>query len=375
MTPIHYHAGGFPPPRDAIDWHAVLPHLGPATSAVARYDSLLHAIPNSRVLLSPLSTQEAVLSSRIEGTRATMNEVLEFEAHGHAQSPELSADIHEILNYRRAMIEAERMLETLPVSLRVIRRAHAVLLDGVRGAGKAPGEFRRVPNWIGPPGCAIEEARFVPPPAQDLPDALGRWERYANADATEVPDRMVQLAIVHAEFEALHPFLDGNGRLGRMLIPLLLWQWKVIEQPHFYISGYLEAHRDDYYEALLTVSRDRDWTVWVRFFLKAVRTQAEENLGKARAIVGLHDDLRRRMPDMTRSRYSMAAMDWIFGRPIFSAPMLFRQARIPERTARRLVAVLRDNGVIRNLAPASGRRSRLLVFPDLLNIAEGRSTF
>ena len=169
----------------------------------------------------------------------------------------------------------------------------------------------------------------MPPPAQDLPDALGRWERYANADAPEVPDRMVQLAIVHAEFEALHPFLDGNGRLGRMLIPLLLWQWKVIEQPHFYISGYLEAHRDDYYEALLTVSRDRDWTVWVRFFLKAVRTQAEENLGKARAIVGLHDDLRRRMPDMTRSRYSMAAVDWIFGRPIFSAPMLFRQARIP----------------------------------------------
>lgn len=171
MTPIQYHQGGFPPPRDAIDWHAVLPHLGPATSAVARYDSLLHAIPNSRVLLSPLSTQEAVLSSRIEGMRATMNEVLEFEANGGAQSPELSADIREILNYRRAMIEAEQMLETLPVSLRVIRRAHGVLLDGVRGAGKAPGEFRRVPNWIGPPGCAVEEARFVPPPAQERPCA------------------------------------------------------------------------------------------------------------------------------------------------------------------------------------------------------------
>ena len=263
---------------------------------MARYDGILQAMPNSGVLLSPLSTREAVLSSRIEGTQASMTDVLEFEAGVDAESPERREDIHEILNYRRTMHEAEHMLETFPMSRRVICRAHEVLLDSVRGAGKAPGEYRRVPNWIGPPGRGIEEARFVPPAAPEIPDAMSRWERYANASADDVPDRLVQLAVLHAEFEALHPFLDGNGRVGRMLIPLLLWQWGMVERLHFYVSGFLEAHRSDYYESLLSVSRDRDWTTWTLFFMQAVRAQAEENLVKARGILGLYDDFEDRIP-------------------------------------------------------------------------------
>jgi len=367
MTPVRYHEGRFPPPP--LDWPALIPLLGPAAAAVARYDGMLAAVPNPGVLLSPLTTQEAVLSSRIEGTQATMGEVLEFEAGKEAASPERREDIQEVLNYRAAMREAERLLATLPISQRVVREAHKVLLTGVRGQNKSPGEYRRIPNWIGPPGCVIETARFVPIGADKLPDAMSAWERYAHDEA---PDRLVQLAILHAEFEALHPFLDGNGRLGRMLVPLFLWQNRLIRQPMFYISAYFEARRDAYYDGLLAVSRDDDWTGWCRFFLEAIRSQAEDNLTKAQGILALYDEMKRRVPEMTRSQYAIRALDWIFERPIFRTSDFVASAGIPTPTARRFLGVLQKGEVLLVLAPGSGRRAAVLVFPALLNIAEGR---
>ena len=372
MAAVHYHEGRFPP-EERLDWPALIPLIGPAVAAVARYDGALAAIPNPRVLLSPMTTHEAVLSSRIEGTQATMGEVLEFEAGKEAESPERRADIHEVLNYRAAMREAERMLEELPICQRVVREAHRVLLSGVRGEGKSPGDYRRIPNWIGPPGCPVEEATFVPVGADKLPAAMSAWERYVNRD--DAPDRLVQLAVLHAEFEALHPFLDGNGRLGRMLVPLFLWQCGLIGQPMFYVSAYFEARRDAYYEGLLAVSRDDDWTGWCRFFLKAVRAQAEENLTKARGILDLHEAMKGRVADVTRSRYAIHILDWIFERPIFNSSSFAAHAGIPDRTARRLLAALSDHGILRVMRPGNGRRGTILGFPDLLNIAEGRDVF
>ena len=370
MPPVRYHEGRFPPVE--IDWEKLIPHIGPAAAAVARYDGLLAAIPSPDVLLSPLTTQEAVLSSRIEGTQATMGEVLQFEAGGEPPSPEKREDINEVLNYRSAMREAESLLRSLPLSQRVVREAHRVLMQGVRGHGKSPGEYRRVPNWIGPPGCAIEEARYIPIGADKLPDAVSVWERYLHADA---PDRLVQLAVIHAEFEALHPFLDGNGRLGRMIVPLYLWQVGLIHRPMFYISAFFEARRDAYYESLLAVSRDGDWTGWTRFFLEAVRVQAEDNLAKGRAILELYQGLKKRVAEMTRSQYAIHALDWIFERPIFKTPDFVRAAGIPEATARRLLSVLSREGVLRRLTPGRGRSGGLFVFPELLNRAEGREVF
>lgn len=370
MPAVHYHNGRFPPPT--LDWPQLIPLLGPAAAAVARYDGMLAAVPNPAVLLSPLTTQEAVLSSRIEGTQATMGEVLEFEAGEEAATPERREDIHEVLNYRAAMREAERLLAELPLSQRVIRDMHRVLLAGVRGQNKAPGDYRRIPNWIGPPGCAKEEARFVPIGADRLPDGMSAWERYAQEGA---PDRLVQLAILHAEFEALHPFLDGNGRLGRMLVPLFLWQRGLIRRPMFYISGWLEARRDEYCERLLAVSRDDDWTGWCRFFIEAVKVQAEQNLACTEAILKLHDDLKHRLPELTRSQYAVRALDWIFARPIFKAPDFIAGAGIPAPTGRRFLGVLRNANVLNDLRPGKGRRAAILAFPDLLNIAEGREVF
>ena len=371
MPPVYYHEGKFPP-DDRLDWSELIPLIGRASAAVARYDGLLGATPNPDVLLAPLTTREAVLSSRIEGTQATMGEVLEYEAGREPDSPERREDIREVLNYRSAMRRAENMLKDLPLSLRVIRKTHQVLLSGVRGESKAPGEYRRTPNWIGPPGCTIEGARFVPIGADKLPEAMGLWERNIHRDA---PDPLVQLAILHAEFESLHPFLDGNGRLGRMLVPLFMWHTGLIRAPRFYISAYFEADRDAYYDGLLAVSRDDDWTGWCRFFLKGVQVQAEDNLVKAQGIMDLYDRMKERVTELTRSQYAIRALDWIFGYPIFASPHFVRDAGIPEPTARRFLRVLRDGEILKAIRDARGRQASMLIFPALLNVAEGQQVF
>lgn len=368
--PVTYHYGRFPP-KD-IDWPRLIPLIGPAAGAVARYDGLLSAIPDPGVLLSPLMTQEAVLSSRIEGTQTTMGEVLEYEAGQRASTPAQQADILEVINYRSAMREAERLLADLPWSERVVRAAHRVLMQGVRGQHKTPGDYRKTQNWIGPPGCSIEEARFVPIRTNELPTGMRLWEAFAHAEAQ---DKLVQVGIVHAEFEALHPFLDGNGRLGRMLIPLLMWNLGLIRRPMFYISAYFEGRRDEYYDRLLGVSQDDGWTGWLEFFLHAVRVQAEDNLAKAQSIMDLYQSLKNRVPEVTHSQYAIRALDWIFERPVFQSSDFVASSGIPEPTARRFLRVLREDGVLSVLIPSSGRRPAMLMFPELLNRAEGIGIF
>lgn len=334
---------------------------------------MLAAIPNATVLLSPLTSQEAVLSSAIEGTHATMGEVLSLEAGAEEiLSEERRSDVFEVLNYRRALNEAKRLLDELPLSQRVIKAAHQQLLLGVRGGHKAPGEYRRVPVWIGPDRHDPSTARFLPISAEQLPQAMSDWEKYLNSDA---PDRLVQLAIVHAEFEALHPFLDGNGRLGRMLVPLFLWQARLIREPMFYISAYFEAQREAYYDGLLSVSRDRDWTNWCRFFLEALRAQAENNCAIAMSILDLYRDMKQQSVDWTHSQYAVQAMDWMFGHPIFKSTDFVSDAGIPSPTAKRLLAIFREQGMFKVLGEGRGRRPSVFAFRRLLNLAEGREVF
>jgi Fic family protein len=372
MAPVHYHAGRFPP-RD-IQWERLIPLIGPANAAIARYEGVLEAVPNPDVLLSPLTTNEAVLSSRIEGTQATLGEVLEFEAAGSQSDAtgEKRADINEVLNYRDALYEAIAALGTLPLSQRIVRDAHRRLMRGVRGDSKAPGEYRRTPVWLGAAGSPIEAARFVPISADGIPDAMSHWERFLH---DEQPDRLGQLAFAHAEFEAIHPFLDGNGRIGRLLIPVFLVEKGILSRPTFYMSGYLEAHRDEYYDRLLAVSRDDDWTGWAAFFLAAIRQQADENGAKARAILDLYRREKEWITGATRSQHAIAALDWIFSRPIFRSSDFVTSAGIPRAAAQRILAVVRDEGRLSELRPASGRRPAVLAFPSLLNIAEGREVF
>lgn len=370
--PVYYHQGGFPPVD--LDWSRLLPLIGPANAAIARYEGVLQGVPNPDVLLSPLTTQEAVLSSRIEGTQATLGEVLEFEAEDQLadESTAKKADIREVLNYRMALMEATRLLDELPLSQRLIKRTHEVLMQGVRGRNKAPGEYRRIPNWIGPEGCTIENARFVPVGADHLLGAMDAWEGYLHADA---PDRLVQLAVIHAEFEAIHPFLDGNGRLGRLLVPLFLSSQGLLSRPNFYLSEYLESHREEYYDRLLAISRDGDWTGWCAFFLRGLIAQAESNQRKATAILDLYRARKDWVAEVTHSQYAVRALDWIFAHPIFRSSDFVESADIPRPTANRILRVVRDNGLLRELRPASGRRAAVLMFSELLNLAEGHSAF
>jgi Fic family protein len=370
---VLYHSGKFPPV--SLDWPRLLPLIGPANAAIARYEGVLHGVPNPNVLLSPLTAQEAVLSSRIEGTQATLGEVLEFEAEGTLddESTPKKADIHEVLNYRRALQEANQLLATLPLSQRLICRTHEVLMQGVRGRNKAPGEYRRIANWIGPEGCTISDARFVPTSAEDVPDRMSDWERYMHND--DVPDRLIQLAIVHAEFEAIHPFLDGNGRLGRLMIPLYLVSKGLLTRPNFYLSAYFDEHRDEYYGRLLAVSRDDDWTGWCEFFLRALIAQAEVNQRKAQDILTLYQGRKDWIVDVTRSQYAVRALDWMFARPIFKSSDFIASVDIPRPTAARILRTVRDGGLLQDLRPAAGSRAAVLSFGELLNIAEGRAAF
>ena len=270
------------------------------------------------------------------------------------------------------MWRAVEMLNDLPLCQRVIKEAHRVLMEGVRGQNKAPGEYRRIPNWIGPPGTPIEQASYVPISSEKLPEGMDRWERFIHESA---PDKLVQLALLHAEFEALHPFLDGNGRLGRMFVPLFLYGTKVLHSPMFYISAYLEARRDVYYEQLLAVSRDNDWAGWCSFFLEALTEQAKENHQKASAILHLYETKKSRIVELTHSQYAIKALDFLFMRPIFQASAFSLESDIPKATGNRILRTLRDNGVLHVLRQAEGRKPAVLAFRELLNIAEGSGVF
>jgi Fic family protein len=370
--PVQYHEGGFPPAR--LVWDRLVPLIGPANAALARYDGTLAAVPNAAVLLSPLMTQEAVLSSRIEGTQATMAEVMEFEAGIVPEVPNANrtADIHEVLNYRKAMGRAVDLMKELPLCQRVIKEAHNILMHGVRGQGKAPGKYRKIPNWIGPPGTPMEKASYVPISGDKLPSAMGRWERFIHADA---PDKLVQLALLHAEFEALHPFLDGNGRLGRMFVPLFLFNVGLLRSPMFYISAYLEARRDEYYERLLAISRDGDWTGWCIFFLEAMKKQAEENLQKAGAILELYEVEKANFVEWTHSQHAIRALDFIFVHPIFSATAFADESNIPKSTAIRILKILRTKMIFSMLREAKGKQAAVYAYRPLLNISEGINVF
>jgi Fic family protein len=245
-------------------------------------------------------------------------------------------------------------------------------MDSVRGAGKTPGAFRLEQNWIGQPGSTIEQASFVPPSPLQLQDHLEAWERYVSGDDVDV---LVQCAVVHAQFELLHPFQDGNGRIGRLLIPLFLFQKRALFEPMFYLSEYLEAHRDRYYAQLRAISKAGDWSGWIAFFLDAIVQQAKDNTRRVQEILHLYEDMKRRIAALTHSQHAIAVLDALFDRPIFQSGDFVLRSGIPKGTALAFLQKLKEANILFALREASGRRPAVLAFRDLLNCAEGRIVF
>lgn len=321
-------------------------------------------------MLSPISANEAVLSSRIEGTQATLEEVLQQDA-GIEQDKARFADIEEIRNYRAALRLAEQELASRPISQSLIKAIHQRLMQGVRGQNKSPGQFRNDQNWIGSPGCKLEEARFVPPSPLLLQHAMDEWSAYlARSDE----DPVLQAAIAHGQFEVLHPFKDGNGRIGRMLIPLLLCQRNALSRPMFYMSEYLESKRDEYNDALLSITKYETWQHWVEFFVQAVVQQADSNLLKVRHILQLYNSLKQQFISLTGSQFAVPALDAFFNHPVINASDFAEQARITTRaTAGNLLSKLEAANLIHRLRESSGRAPAVFALPALLNAAEGRT--
>ena len=361
-------------PLKSIDWERHVTLIGKANAALARYDGILLGMVNPQVLLSPLTTREAVLSSRIEGTQASLEEVLQYEADvGDPEknldlpdSPQVR-DIHEIINYRKAMGTAVEKMAGRPFGINTIRELHRILLTGVRGRYKDPGEIRRIQNYIASPGATIDQATFIPPSPEIIMDALSNWEDYLYETER---DPLVQLAILKAQFELIHPFRDGNGRIGRMLVPIILYHKKILSQPMFYISAYLERNRDVYYERLLAISRDGDWNGWISFFLEALVLQSEENSKKARAILELYNRMKTRVAKITRSQYSIQTIDVLFSSPIINSSDFSIKSGIPDRTAQRIIQRLEQDGILRMIKEGRGSRSPTYLFLDLLDITE-----
>jgi Fic family protein len=347
--------------------------MGKANRALAHYDGILHSVPNPEILLSPLTTQEAVLSSRIEGTQATLSEVFRFEAGEEPEQESHRLDIQEIINYRAALRDAEKSLGTRPFNLNLLLEIHGQLLDSVRGRNKGRGHFRRVQNWIGAPGCSIEQADFVPPEPLMLMRYLDNWEKYYHS---ERPDPLVQLAVVHAQFEIIHPFLDGNGRIGRILIPLFLYEKNLLTRPIFYLSAYLEENRGEYVARLRALGSDAPaWNEWILFFLTAIETQARRNADKARDIKALYEKLKSQVIELTRSQFAVPLLDVLFKNPIIPSS----QVRLPGRSqpSRQAISALlrslREEGILKVVREGSGRRPQVLALAELLNLAEGKS--
>ena len=320
-------------------------------------------LANPYLLIAPYIRREAVSSSRIEGTQASLNDLFYFEAT-ESEKPK-APDVREVKNYVRAMEYGIDRLEKLPISIRLICEIHRVLMEDVRGHHATPGEIRRSQNWVGPPGCSLQEATYVPPPVEEMKNALGEWEKYLHS-ASDAPP-LIQCALMHYQFEVIHPFLDGNGRVGRLLITFFLWEKGLLTQPLLYLSAFFDRFRDEYYSRLLSVSKYGDWQGWIEFFLRGVVNQAKDAISDAKKIIELHEEYRYRLETTKKiPESSYRLIEEIFVSPVLSITGLSKKWNMPFNSVKTGVLRLVKIGILRE---ATGRkRNKLYVASDLIKL-------
>ncbi len=355
-----------------FDFSALLKPLGAANRALSKYAGLLSVLENPMLLLSPFSRAETVASNKIEGTRVDTIDVLRADAGDIFKNGNDFRDLQEIRNYRETMSYAVEEMERRPFSLDFLRNLHGMLLCSVRGNDKQPGKFREIQNYIGTESGGIDSARFVPPDPLTVPALMDNWFVYFSG---EEKDPIFQAAIVHAQFEMIHPFCDGNGRLGRMLLPLFFYQKKILPLPMFYLSRWFERFESEYKDALLAVSEKNDWTNWIKFFANAVCGQAEENLKIATCLQDFYRETQRKISENTRSSLAFVVFDAIVARPIFRFSTLGLENKISRAMLARILTQFERLNIIRILESAAGRRGALYVCPQLVNIPEQKNIF
>jgi Fic family protein len=343
-----------PLPPEIVYTPALVRLLSSADAALSELSGLGQLLPNPHLLIAPYVRREAVLSSRIEGTRASLGDVLADEA-GH--SPHTSPDdVREVRNYVDALDYGIQRLREFPLSLRLVRELHERLMRGVRGDHATPGEFRRSQNWVGPHGSTPANAPYVPPPVAEMHEALATWETFLHR-RDELPD-LVQCALMHEHFEAVHPFLDGNGRVGRLLITLFLIERGRLSQPLLYLSEFIERHRDDYYRSLMRVRSQGDWNGWLHYFLAGVEWSGRRALRQARQLLALHEAMRERVAKLPRAL--LLLVDSLFANPYLDARRVKRLLAVSDPTARKIIAQLQDAELIHETTGRSWGRQYLV---------------
>ncbi len=347
----------------------LLAALSRADRALGRLDGSTETLPNPDLFVLMYVRKEAVLSSQIEGTQATLLDVLEFEVKGgHADR---TGDADEVLNYVNAMNYGLRRLKRLPVSSRLIREIHAKLMAGVRGGEKNPGEFRRSQNWVGPPGSTISSASYVPPPVSEMQSALSDLEKFIH-DPTPMA-ALIKVGLVHSQFETIHPFLDGNGRVGRLLITFMLCEREVLKRPLLYLSHYFKQNQREYYQRLAAVHEEGDWEGWLLFFLQGVAQVSNEATETARMIVNLREQHRKLVGDrMKASQRALKLLENLFFNPIVPVAMVEKYTGLSFANANELVKRFVEMGLLREITGKP--RNRMFAYQPYLELFAERDT-
>lgn len=361
---VKYHYGQFPP--NNLSAAELLTPLSQAVSELTRYDVMLRQMRDSEILLSPLRRQEAVVSSRMEGTVTTLEEVLSVEADQESEeggdSGAFRHEAVEVLSYSRAMRRAQIYMEDgKPISEFLIKSAHHILLMFGRGNHLSPGHYKKDQNYLA--DKRRKKILFIPISPEQLQPHMEKLLDYMN-NVEEHP--LIKAAVSHIEFEALHPFNDGNGRMGRMLITLYLWQSGVISAPHFYVSEYFEENRDEYIDRMRAVSQEGAWTEWVVFFLKGLAEQAARKCAEIEKIQQLYEDMRIRFHEVLSSKDYLAAVNFVFESPVFRSNRFTIKTGLSKPTATRFLRLLKDEGLLRVVQPGAGRRPTMYAFEPLL---------
>lgn len=343
-----------------------------ADQALGRLDGIATLLPNPDLFVGMYVRKEALLSSQIEGIDSTLDEVIRFEEGEQPSEGKRLQDTGEVVNYVRALNLGIRRLAELPLCLRLIREIHAELMHGVRGDGKAPGEFRVTQNWIGPQGASLANATFVPPPVPEMTHALNDLEKFLH-ERNEHPERahhpvIVECALVHAQFETIHPFLDGNGRLGRLLIALLLQERRVLSQPLLYLSLYLKAHRLEYYDRLTAVRKNGDWEGWTKFFLKGIEQTAVEAVETAKKVIAFRQQAIRTASSMGPTELNLT--EFLFGHPLTDIQTAQRHLGVSYNTSASAIAKLESADLVRETT--GKQRNRVFRFAAYLDLFEER---
>lgn len=353
------------PPEPPITYDAELTRLlSDADRALGRLDGVASVLPNPELFVAMYVRHEAVLSSQIEGTQSTLEDVLRFEVEG-STAADRPKDVEEVVNCIAAMNHGMKRLPKLPLSKRLLCEIHKRLLKGVRGAERQPGEFRRSQNWIGPQGCTLAQAEFVPPPPDAMQTALDDFEKFLH-NRMSLPV-LIHCALAHAQFETIHPYLDGNGRVGRLLITLLLCEREILQQPLLYLSYYFKAHRAQYYDRLMAVRNDGDWEGWLKFFLRGVYEVSLGATDTSRAILELRERHRSAIAAaLPGSTNGMRLLDYLFQQPAISVGMAEKYLGCAYVTAANVIGEFVKMGI---LVETSGRaRNRRFQYREYLEV-------